>query len=45
MKVEWTDLAIRQKNQVADYIRRRFGFKRKKKFAQEVDQAVNMEVK
>ena len=42
MKVEWTDLAIRQKNQVADYIRRRFGFKRKKKFAQEVDQAVNM---
>ena len=45
MKVEWTDLAIRQKNQVADYIRRHFGFKRKKKFAQEVDQAVNMEVK
>jgi len=42
MKVEWTEHAIRQRNQVADYIRWRFGFKHKKKFTQEVDQAVNM---
>ena len=42
MKVEWTEHAIRQKNQVANYIRWRFGFKHKKKFTQEVDQAVNM---
>lgn len=42
MRVEWTEHAKKQKDQVADYIHQRFGYKRKKQFAKEVVQAVNV---
>jgi len=42
MKAKWTDHAKEQRRQIADYIRREFGLKRKKKFMQEVDQTVRM---
>lgn len=42
MKVEWADNAKRQKNQVAYYIRRRFGINREKRFKQEVNQTIIM---
>ena len=45
MRIEWTDRAIRGKQNVADYIRDRFGYKHKKKFAQEVDRTVRMLLK
>ena len=42
MRVVWTDHARRHKDQVANYIRDRFGFKRKKIFIQQVNQTVKM---
>lgn len=42
MNVEWYPQAIEGRKMVADYIRCRFGFKHKRKFNQEVDQAVRM---
>ena len=42
MKVEWADHAKRQKNQIAYYIRRRFGLNSEKRFKQEVDQTIKM---
>ena len=36
MKVKWTEYAIAQRKQVANYIRRQFGAKRKTQFLQEV---------
>ena len=36
MRIEWTYLADRQRNQVADYIRKQFGAKRMKVFLKEV---------
>ena len=42
MRAKWTDLAKEQRRQIADYIRREFGLKRKKKFMQEVDHTVRM---
>ena len=42
MKIEWTALAIRGKQNVADYIRNRFGYKRKRVFIQEVDRTARM---
>ena len=41
-RVIWHTQAKEGKKQVADYIRRKFGLKRKKAFMQEVDQAVQM---
>lgn len=40
MRAKWTDHAKQQKRIVADYIRREFGTKRKKKFIQQVDLSV-----
>ena len=45
MRIEWTDRAIRGKQNVADYIRDRFGYKHKKKFVQEVDRTARMLLK
>lgn len=42
MKVEWTKDATRQKDQVAEYVREEFGYKRKRKFVQDVDKAARM---
>jgi plasmid stabilization system protein ParE len=42
MRVEWTKDAIRQKDQVAEYVRQQFGYKRKRKFVQDVDKAARM---
>ena len=42
MKVIWHSQAKAGKKQIADYIRRKFGLKRKKEFMQEVDQTVRM---
>ena len=42
MRAKWTDHAKEQRRQIADYIRREFGLKRKKKFMQEVDHTVRM---
>ena len=42
MRVEWTEHAKKQKDQVAGYIRRRFGYKRKKVFAQEIDETIKI---
>ena len=42
MKVIWQSLAKEGRKEVADYIRWRFGLKRKKDFMQEVDQTVRM---
>ena len=42
MRANWTDHAKEQRRQIADYIRREFGLKRKKKFMQEVDHTVRM---
>ena len=36
MKVEWTEHAKRQRDQIAEYIRQQFGAKRKTQFLQEV---------
>lgn len=36
MKVEWTEHAKRQRDQIAEYIRQQFGVKRKTQFLQEV---------
>jgi plasmid stabilization system protein ParE len=40
MRAKWTDYAKEQKRQVADYIRREFGTKRRRKFMQEVNDTV-----
>ena len=45
MRIEWTNRAIRGKQNVADYIRNRFGYKHKKKFVQEVDRTARMLLK
>jgi len=42
MKVIWLPQVQEGKRQIANYIHRKFGFKRKKKFMQEVDQTVRM---
>ena len=42
MRVIWHSRAIEGKKQVADYIRREFGLKRKKEFVQEVDKTARM---
>lgn len=42
MRAKWTDHAKEQRRQIADYIRREFGLKRKKKFMQEVDHVVRL---
>lgn len=42
MRIEWTDRAVRGKQNVADYIRGRFGYKHKREFAQEVDRTARM---
>ena len=42
MRVKWTNHAERQKNQIADYIRDQFGYKRKRKFIQEVDKTARI---
>ena len=42
MRVEWTKDANRQKEQVAEYVREQFGYKRKRKFVQDVDKAARM---
>ena len=42
MKVIWQPLAKEGKRQIADYIRREFGLKRKKAFMQEVDKTVKL---
>ena len=42
MRAKWTDHAKEQRRQIADYILREFGLKRKKKFMQEIDQTVRM---
>lgn len=39
MKVIWDPAAKQAKQQIAEYIRKRFGIRRVKKFRQEVDQA------
>lgn len=36
MRVEWTNYAIERRDQIANYIRDRFGAKHKDKFMQEV---------
>ena len=36
MRVKWTEHALAQRKQVADYISRQFGAKRKRNFLQEV---------
>jgi plasmid stabilization system protein ParE len=45
MRIEWTDRAVRGKQNVADYIRDRFGYKHKRKFVQEVDRTARMLMK
>ena len=42
MRIEWTYLADRQRNQVADYIRKQFGAKRMKVFLKEVRSTTKM---
>ena len=42
MRVEWTDYADSQKEQIADYIRERFGLKYKRFFIREVDRTAQM---
>lgn len=42
MRVDWTDHAKRQRKQIADYIRERFGFRSARKFRQEVTQVTNL---
>lgn len=42
MRVVWTDQAKDGKNWVANYIRRRFGYRYTKKFMQEVDKIVGI---
>jgi plasmid stabilization system protein ParE len=42
MRVEWTKNATRQKDQVAEYVREQFGYKRKRMFVQDVDKAARM---
>lgn len=42
MKVKWTERARDQKTDVADYIRRQFGTKRRTRFLQEVRETTKM---
>ena len=42
MKVEWTDYAKGQKQQIANYIRRRFGVRHVADFNKDVRQSVQM---
>ena len=42
MRIEWTYLADRQRDQVADYIRKQFGAKRMKVFLKEVRSTTKM---
>ena len=42
MKVRWTERARRQRDEVANYIRRLFGVKRKNQFKQEVRDTTNL---
>jgi plasmid stabilization system protein ParE len=42
MKIKWTERARDQKNDVADYIRRQFGVKRRIRFLQEVRETTMM---
>ena len=42
MKLKWTDHAIAKRKEVADYIRRNFGAKRKIRFLQEVHETTKM---
>lgn len=42
MKAKWTDHAKEQRRQVADYIRKQFGTRRKRQFMQEVNETVRM---
>ena len=42
MRVEWTKDAMRQKDQVAEYVRQQFGYKRKRKFVKDVDKAARI---
>ena len=42
MRVKWTEHALMHRNQVADYIRLRFGAKRKVLFLQEVRQVTQL---
>ena len=42
MKLKWTQHARTQRNQVADYIQKSFGVKRRKRFIQEVQQMAQM---
>ena len=42
MKVKWTERARRQRDEVANYIRRQFGVKRKYQFKQEVRDTTNL---
>ena len=42
MKVEWTDYAKGQKQQIANYIRKRFGVRHVADFNQDVRQSVQM---
>jgi len=42
MKVEWTERAEWQRDNIANYIREQFGTKRRDKFVQEVDNTARM---
>ena len=42
MRVKWTDHAFAQRNQIASYIHRQFGIKRKIRFLQKVRQMTQM---
>ena len=42
MRAKWTDHAKEQRRQVADYIRKQFGTRRKRQFMQEVNETVRM---
>ena len=42
MRVEWTEHAKKQKKQIANYIRKRFGTRYATEFKHQVDQSVKM---
>ena len=42
MRVKWSERARRQRDEVANYIRRQFGAKRKYKFKQEIRETTNL---
>ncbi len=42
MRLKWTEHAKAQRNQIADYIQRHFGVKRRTRFIQEVRQMTQM---